>query len=239
MSDTPGRKAAPPDLDHLDAKAVLKWALDQYHPRIALASSLGAEDMVVLDLLVGIRPGVRMFTLDTGRLHAETYEVLERARRRYGVTIEVCFPDRSALEPLLQAKGFFSFRQSLEDRKECCRIRKTDPLKRKLRELDAWITGLRREQAVTRADVHKVETDELNGGIVKVNPLADWTEAQVWDYIRAHNVPYNELHDKGFPSIGCQPCTRAVQPGEDLRAGRWWWESPEHKECGLHGRVPR
>lgn len=218
------------------AEELLVFALDTFHPRIALASSFGAEDVVLLDMLVKIRPDVRVFTLDTGRLHPETYEVMERCRERYRISLEVYFPQTEAVERLEREKGFFSFRESVEWRKECCAIRKVEPLRRALATLDAWITGLRREQAVTRTQIQKIEWDLTNGGIIKLNPLADWTVDQVWEYIRRHKVPYNALHDRGFTSIGCEPCTRAVKPGEDLRAGRWWWENPEHKECGLHRR---
>ncbi len=215
-------------------EAVIQWALERFHPRIALASSLQAEEMVILDMAWRINPAVRVFTLDTGRLHEETYMVMERIRERYGITVESYFPNREAVETLEREKGFYSFRRSVEERKFCCGIRKVEPLGRALKELDAWMTGLRREQAVTRVATPKVELDEAHGGIVKVNPLADWSLQQVWDYIRVHNVPYNALHDLGYPSIGCAPCTRAVKPGEEIRAGRWWWERPEYKECGLH-----
>jgi phosphoadenosine phosphosulfate reductase len=215
----------------------LRWALDRFHPRIAFASSFGAEDVVVIDLLARVRPDARIFTLDTGRLPEETYDVMERIRRRYGVAIETQCPDRVALETLERGKGYFSFRESIDARKECCRVRKVEPLRRALHGLEAWITGLRRAQSVTRTGVEKIEPD-AQFGLVKVNPLADWSEQEVWDYVRAHDVPYNALHDRGYPSIGCAPCTRAIQPGEDARAGRWWWEQPAEKECGLHASVP-
>ena len=216
------------------AEAVIRWALERFHPRIALASSLQAEEMVILDLAWKINPGVRVFTLDTGRLHEETYMVMERIREKYGIRVESYFPDREVVEALERERGFYSFRQSVEERKYCCGIRKVEPLRRALNGLEAWVTGLRREQAVTRGAVGKVEADTSQGGIIKVNPLADWSGQQVWDYIHAQDVPYNVLHDLGFPSIGCAPCTRAIKPGEDMRAGRWWWEMPESKECGLH-----
>ncbi len=215
----------------------LRWALDRFHPRIAFASSFGAEDVVVIDLLARLRPDARIFTLDTGRLHEETYDVMERIRRRYGVAIETHCPDRVALEALERGSGYFSFRDSIAARKECCRIRKVEPLRRALSGLEAWVTGLRRQQSVTRTGVEKVEVDS-QFGLIKVNPLADWTEPDVWDHIRKNDVPYNSLHDRGFPSIGCAPCTRAIQPGEDARAGRLWWEQPAQKECGLHATVP-
>ena len=158
---------------------------------------------------------------------------MERVRVRYQMPIVSYFPDREAVEKLEREKGYYSFRESVENRKECCGIRKVVPLKRALSGLSAWMTGLRREQSVTRTEMQALEWDEGNG-IAKVNPLIDWSEQQTWDYIKTNNVPYNALHDSGFPSIGCAPCTRAVKPGEDVRAGRWWWENPENKECGLH-----
>lgn len=217
-----------------DAETVIRWVLERFHPRIALATSLQAEEMVILDIAWKTNPGVRVFTLDTGRLHEETYMIMEQIREKYGISVESYFPQRQAVEALERERGFYSFRRSVEERKYCCGIRKVEPLGRAVNGLDAWITGLRREQAVTRGMVGKVEADESHGGIIKVNPLADWSGEQVWDYIRAHDIPYNALHDVGFPSIGCAPCTRAVKPGEDIRAGRWWWEMPETKECGLH-----
>jgi len=220
-------------LETRTSQEVLRWALDRFHPRIAFASSFSAEDVVVIDMLARIRRDVRIFTLDTGRLHEETYEVMERIRARYGVALEVFFPDREAVERLEREKGFFSFRESIENRKECCRIRKVEPLRRALAGLDLWITGLRRDQAVTRGAIHKLEIDEAFG-LLKLNPLADWSLGEVWNYIRENGVPYHALHDRGFPSIGCAPCTRPVHPGEEARAGRWWWELPGQKECGLH-----
>lgn len=212
---------------------LLRWALGRFHPRIAFASSFGAEDVVLIDMLIRIRPDARIVTLDTGRLHEETYDVMERIRRRYGAAIETYCPDREGVERLEREKGLYSFRDSIESRKECCAIRKVEPLRRALAGLEAWITGLRREQAITRGRIRNLEFDETFG-LLKLNPLADWSEAQVWEYIRLHDVPYNDLHDRGFPSIGCAPCTRAVHAGEDIRAGRWWWERPDQKECGLH-----
>ncbi len=218
---------------------ILKWALKEFYPHLALASSFGAEDVVLIDMLVKLEPKARIFTLDTGRLNEETYDVMERIRRKYKVSIESYFPDFKKVEALERQKGFYSFRESVENRKECCHIRKVEPLERALKGLEAWITGLRREQAVTRQGVEKIEKDPAHGGIVKINPLADWTHEQVWDYIRKNEEPYNKLHDLGYPSIGCSPCTRAVKPGEDTRAGRWWWENPENKECGLHESRPK
>jgi phosphoadenosine phosphosulfate reductase len=176
----------------------------------------------------------RVFTLDTGRLNQETYELIDQVRGRYKVDVEVMFPDSAAVEKMVREKGINLFYHSIENRKLCCNLRKVEPLNRILKTLDGWITGLRRTQAVTRGDLKKVEIDLGHGGIVKLNPLADWTTQQTFDYLKANDVPKNRLHDLGYPSIGCEPCTRAVKPGEDERAGRWWWENPEQKECGLH-----
>lgn len=225
-------------LEHADAGAVLSWAEERFGAGAVIASSFGVEDVVLIDLAHRHAPSLRVFTLDTGRLHPETYQVMEEVRRRYRIAIDSFFPDRAAVERLTREKGFFSFRQSIGERKECCAIRKLEPLSRALAGRKAWITGLRREQSVTRAGVGVIERDAAHGGMVKLNPLAAWTEAQVWEYARRHDVPVNALHEQGYPSIGCAPCTRAIEAGEDVRAGRWWWEEPEHKECGLH-RAPR
>jgi phosphoadenosine phosphosulfate reductase len=221
------------DVEAMDAQDAVRWALDSFHPRAALASSFGAEDVVLIDMLVAARSDARIFTLDTGRLHEETYDVMRRVRERYGVAIETHVPDRRSVERLVGEKGPFSFRASVADRRECCGIRKVTPLRRALDGLELWITGLRREQSVARTTVGRLEWDETFG-LLKLNPIADWTEGRVWDYVRTHDLPYNALHDRGFSSIGCAPCTRAVRPGEDARSGRWWWEPPEGKECGLH-----
>jgi phosphoadenosine phosphosulfate reductase len=212
---------------------VLRLALERFGRKVALSSSFGAEDMVLIDMLMQIDPRARVFTLDTGRLPQETYNVIDATRQKYGATIEVLFPQAEAVQHMVAGHGVNLFYHSVENRKLCCGIRKMEPLGRALSGLEAWITGLRREQSVTRTDVHKIEWDGGNN-LVKVNPLVDWSREDVWKYIREHNVPYNALHDRGYPSIGCAPCTRAVQPGEHERAGRWWWEHPETKECGLH-----
>jgi phosphoadenosine phosphosulfate reductase len=222
--------------DEESPEAVLRWALSEFHPDIALASSFGMEDIVLIAMMADILPDARIFALDTGRLHEETYEVAEEVRRKLGVRIEWCFPERAAVEELERSKGLYSFRESLGNRHECCRIRKVDPLSRALSGLRAWVTGQRREQAVTRRSLEVLEIDETHGGILKLNPLAGWTEQEVREYVRKRGLPVNRLHDMGYPSIGCAPCTRPVAPGEDPRAGRWWWERPEHKECGLHAR---
>ena len=216
-------------------QAVLEWALERFHPRVALSSSFGAEDVVLIDMLWRINPKARIFTLDTLRLPTETYTVMDQIRLRYGLELEVMYPDMERVAPMVEEHGFNLFYKAIELRKLCCGVRKVEPLERELAELDGWITGLRRDQAATRANVGKVELDEAHGNIAKLNPLVDWTWEQVWEYIREYDVPYSELHDNGYPSIGCLPCTRAVEPGEDPRAGRWWWENdPNAKECGLH-----
>lgn len=214
---------------------VLQWFLYEYKNQIVLSSSLGAEDQVLTDMVVKIEPETRIFTLDTGRLFYETYELIEKTCLRYKIKIEVYSPNQDQVEAMVVQKGINLFYQSVENRKECCHIRKIIPLKRAFSGSSVWICGLRREQSVTRTDNEMIEWDESNG-MIKLNPLIDWTEKQIWDYIKQNNVPYNALHDKGFPSIGCQPCTREVFPGEDIRAGRWWWENANSKECGLHNR---
>jgi phosphoadenosine phosphosulfate reductase len=221
-------------LEGKTAEDILRWAEDFFGPlRLALASSLSAEDQIITDMLVSINPEVKVFTLDTGRLFQETYDVLERTRLQYKIPIEICFPDTAAVEEMVNEKGPNLFYYSVENRKQCCTIRKVRPLRKKLISLDGWICGLRREQSVTRSDLKAIEWDG-NNGLLKINPLIHWNEQQVWDYIKKYDVPYNFLHDRGFPSIGCAPCTRAVKPGEDIRSGRWWWELPEYRECGLH-----
>ena len=222
------------DFESKSAQEVLQWAAGHYGQRAGLASSFGMEDMVLIDILARLDDKVTVFTLDTGRLHEETYETMERVRSRYGIRIQTFFPVKEDVERLLLNKGHFSFRESVENRKECCAIRKVEPLNRALAGLDAWITGMRREQSATRTDVSKVAEDTDRAPLVKINPLADWTLDQVEEYIQKNNVPINPLHKKNYPSIGCAPCTRPVEPGEDTRAGRWWWENPDHKECGLH-----
>jgi len=216
------------------AENVLQFFLKEYKGRITLASSMGAEDQVLTHMIANIDPETRIFTLDTGRLFQETYDLIDRTSSRYKIKIEVFFPAAKKVEKMVKEKGINLFYESIENRKECCFIRKIEPLRRALEGTDMWITGLRKEQSVTRSNDTLVQNDENNHGRLKLNPLINWTEQEVWDYIEKHNIPYNKLHDQGFPSIGCLPCTRAIQPGEDVRAGRWWWEQPEHKECGLH-----
>jgi phosphoadenosine phosphosulfate reductase len=204
--------------------------------RVAYSSSLGAESIVLTDIIWSSVPGVDIFTIDTGRLPEETYELLSRLQGRYKRSVRVVYPDSKALEELVSSQGINGFYNSLEARMACCRIRKVEPFKRAIAGYGAWITGLRHDQSATRAQARPVEWDADNG-LYKVSPILDWTEDQVWQYIRARKLPYNSLHDRQYPSIGCQPCTRAIQPGESRRAGRWWWEQPESRECGLHPRV--
>lgn len=213
----------------------ISLALDYFgEEKITFSTSLGAEDQVITDILWRQNLRVPVFTLDTGRLPEETYRLLDETRLRYGIKVEVIFPEAESVQKMQTAHGPNLFYNSIENRRECCRIRKVEPLSRKLSSFSAWICGLRRSQSVTRNQLDLVQWDEALG-LYKINPLVDATEAWVWEYIRSHNVPYNALHDKGYPSIGCAPCTRAIEPGEDIRAGRWWWEQPELKECGLHG----
>lgn len=216
-------------------ETVLSHFLETYRGQIACATSFGAEDQIVTDLIVRLDPQARIFTLDTGRLAEETYALMERTSARYGIAIEAYFPDAGSVETLYRAQGVNGFRESIENRRECCRVRKIEPLRRALKGMNVWITGLRRSQSATRETMELVEWDEANG-LIKLNPLIEWDDETVWSYIHLNGVPYNPLHDRGYPSIGCDPCTRAVSPGEDIRSGRWWWENPEHKECGLHGR---
>lgn len=223
------------ELKDANPQEIIKNVVDRFNQKIALSSSMGAEDQVLTDMLLKIEPNARIFTLDTGRLFAETYDLIDRTSRKYKKKIEVLFPDYKRVEAMVNTKGINLFYESIQNRKECCHIRKIEPLQRAFAGLDAWICGLRASQAVTRKNIDIIEWD-ANNNLVKVNPLARWTEEQVWEYIHENRVPYNVLHEKGFPSIGCQPCTRAVAEGEDVRAGRWWWENPDTKECGLHKR---
>ena len=214
---------------------VLQYFLSGYTGKIALSSSLSIEDQVLTDLIVKIDPSTRIFTLDTGRLFPETYSLIDKTNIKYDIHLEVLFPDYTEVEKMVKEEGINLFYKGIDQRKACCRVRKLDPLKRAFQGLEVWICGLRKEQSVTRQAVKLIEWDE-NNGLIKLNPLINFSEDEVWKYIRKHHVPYNKLHDQGLPSIGCQPCTRAVKPGEDIRAGRWWWENPDQKECGLHKR---
>ena len=218
------------------AQDILRQGAEAAQGIVKLACSFSVEDTVIIDMIhkEGLKIGI--FALDTGRLNEETYEVADAITERYGFRIDWYFPKHEAVEMLEREKGLYSFRESLDNRHECCGIRKVEPLGRALSGLAGWVTGLRREQSVTRTDLAPIEIDGNHGGILKINPLLEWSEEQVWDYAKQHRVPVSRLYDQGYRSIGCAPCTRAVAPGEHARAGRWWWENPEHKECGLHRR---
>jgi phosphoadenosine phosphosulfate reductase len=221
-------------LDHkiAEVRALLDSVQRDYAPA-TFACSFGAEDMVLMDLIAQHYPGITVFTLDTGRLPEETYSLMRDVADRYGIHVPVYFPEPAAVEAYVAQNGPNGFYDSVDLRKKCCHIRKVEPLKRALRGKRAWITGLRRDQAPTRKELAVSEFDAGNG-LQKISPLLDWSLSDVWAYIKQFNVPYSALHDKGYTSIGCAPCTRAITPGEDVRAGRWWWEDPEIRECGLH-----
>ena len=217
----------------LSASQIILWAAKKFGPQqIIFASSLGIEDQVLTDMHMTLNSGIPVMTLDTGRLPQETYTLMDATREFYGMNFRVYFPGSLDVEAMESECGPNLFYESVEKRKHCCRVRKIDPLRRALAGLSAWISGLRREQSENRSGIEKIEWDNTFG-LYKINPLADWTEKEVWSYVRKHRIPYNALHDRGYPTIGCAPCTRAVQAGEDFRAGRWWWESSK-KECGIH-----
>ena len=212
---------------------IIKYFFEKFPGNVALASSMAAEDQVLTDIICKNVKVPKIFTLDTGRLPKETYDTIEATRYRYEIDIEIMFPNSDTVEQMVNKKGPNLFYNSIEDRKQCCYVRKVEPLQRALTNLDVWICGLRKQQSVTRYDLEIIEWDE-QFGLIKLSPLLDWSTTDVWNYIKDNNVPYNSLHDKGYPSIGCEPCTRAITEGQDIRAGRWWWENPEQKECGLH-----
>ena len=214
------------------AQALLAEIARDFSPA-TFANSLGAEDMVLTDLIVKAKLEIEIFSLDTGRLPLETYDLMAKVQEHYGLKLKVFTPRAELLEPFVRENGINAFYDSVEMRKGCCHMRKVEPLQRALGGKKAWITGMRAQQSATR-DGLAVRAFDAGNGLEKFNPLADWSEKEVWAYIKQHGVPYNALHDKFYPSIGCAPCTRAVTPGEDVRAGRWWWENPETKECGLH-----
>lgn len=218
-----------------DAKQILEYFIKEYGRDAALSSSLGAEDQVLTDMILKVKEDANIFTLDTGRLHPETYDLMDATNLKYGIKLEIFFPLNEKVQELYKTQGVNGHYESIENRKNCCGIRKIEPLKRALKPLKVWITGLRATQSVTRNDMPVIEYDE-NFEVIKVNPLINWSEDDVWNYIKQNNVPYNKLHDQGYPSIGCAPCTRPVEKGQDIRSGRWWWENPEHKECGLHAK---
>jgi len=217
---------------------VIEWALGEFGKRIILASSFGAEDQVLTDMIASTGKPARFFTLDTGRLFQETYDTMQKSMERYSINYEVYAPNPDDIARMIEKCGPNLFYESVEKRRQCCDVRKLRPLKKVLKTVDAWICGLRRAQSITRTDVDIISWDE-QFGIYKICPLFDWSEEDIWKYIKEQNVPYNPLHDSGFRSIGCVPCTRATKHGEDERAGRWWWESPEKKECGLHRKSEK
>ena len=216
---------------------LLAWGIERFGERLAISAAGGVDGMALIDMARSIDPGIRVFTLDTGRLPPETYALFEKVRERYGVDVEFVAPDGEAVGALLTEHGPNLMYRSVDLRLRCCEVRKVEPLTRKLATLDAWVTGLRREQWKSRSRVKKVELDQDHGGVVKLNPLADWTLDQVWTYVREHGVPTHELFGHGYTSIGCAPCTRPVLPGEPERSGRWWWETDVDKECGIHCAV--
>ncbi len=222
-------------LEQASAEDIIAFFTSRFREKIALSSSMGLEDQVLTSMLVAQSPETEIFTLDTARLFPETYDLIDLTSKKYKKHIKVFFPDPAEVEEMVAERGINLFYDSIGNRKLCCGIRKIKPLRRALKDLDAWITGLRRDQSVTRTEMNIVEWDG-NNGLVKVNPLINWTEEDVWKYVNDNNIPFNKLHKNGFASIGCQPCTRAIMPNEDVRAGRWWWENPETKECGLHAR---
>lgn len=215
---------------------ILRIGIEAANGPVALACSFSLEDVAIIDIAhaAGITLGV--FAIDTGRLHEETYEVAEALIERYRLKIDWYFPKHEEVQKLERAEGLFSFRESLDKRHACCAIRKVEPLGRALQGLSGWVTGMRRQQSVTRSDLKAIECDDLNNGIIKINPLLEWTEEQLSAYTEEKGLPVNRLYTQGYRSIGCAPCTRAVKPGEDARAGRWWWENADQKECGLHRR---
>lgn len=228
-------------LENMPPEMILAWAVETFGQKLILGSAMGPEAQILTHFIASEKLGIPVFTVDTGRVFEETYDLISRTNQQYNMRIRVFFPDQDDVETLAHRLGPNPFLNSVEDRKECCAMRKVFPLERALEGMDAWITGLRRDQSITRGRARVIEWDAKHG-MVKINPLVNWSSEQVWSFIKTHNVPYNELHDKGFPSIGCKPCTRATQPGEDIRAGRWWWEEAEHRECGIHivdGRVMR
>lgn len=231
----PAANAILPQLsDDASIKEILEKGLEAAGGDVQIACSFSVEDLVIIDHIQEYKLPIGIFALDTGRLNEETYQVAEGITGRYGVSINWFFPRNEDVETLLRAKGPYSFRESLENRHECCHIRKVEPLGRALAGLKGWVTGMRKEQSTTRTALPSIEVDVMHGGLIKINPLANWTETQVWDYAKKNRLPVNRLHAQGYPSIGCAPCTRAIAEGEHPRAGRWWWENPEHKECGLH-----
>ena len=225
------------ELDDKEPQEVLEWAIEKFGRRLGICSSFQAEGCVLIDMAWRIDPGIRVFTIDTGRQPEETYQLIDKIRDKYGIRTEIFLPDTKIVEQMVTKHGNNLFYRDVNLRLLCCQVRKVLPLRRALMHFDGWVAGLRRDQWATRSNIHKIEIDHDHGGVVKIAPLADWDEGEVWDYLRANDVPYNELYDKGYPSIGCGPCTRAVKEGDDPRSGRWWWETGAPKECGMHCSI--
>jgi phosphoadenosine phosphosulfate reductase len=225
------------ELDDKEPQEVLAWAIDRFGKELAICCSFQVDGCALIDMAHKIDPNIRVFTIDTGRMPQETYDLIDRYRVRYGIKVEVFMPDTAVVQQMVTKHGNNLFYNDVNLRLLCCQVRKVLPLRRALMNYSAWVTGLRRDQWATRSNIRKIEIDHDHGGIVKLAPLADWTEGEVWDYIRANDVPYNALYDKGYKSIGCAPCTRAVGEGQDARAGRWWWETGAPKECGMHCAI--
>ncbi len=229
------------EVKNLSAEESLIWGIENYRDGIVFSSSLGLEDQIITDIMHKNKLNIQIITLDTGRLFQETYELLEETERKYGIKIKVLFPDHKEVEEYVGTYGINGFYSSIENRKKCCYARKISPLKKELQNKSMWICGLRKQQSVTRENMEKIEWDH-NFELLKLSPLLEWDDDDIWKYIEANNVPYNRLHKQGYPSIGCACCTRSVRERSHVRDGRWWWESPEHKECGLHflnGKVYR
>ncbi len=222
------------ELDDKDPQDILRWGIERFGRQLAICTSFQSDGMAILDMAWRIDPSVRIFTVDSGRTHPETYDLIERVRQKYSLAVEIYHPDAAQLDPFVRREGVNPFYRSVPLRLRCCEIRKVNPLKKVLDGLDAWVTGLRRDQWASRSNLRKIEIDHDHGGLIKINPLADWMEEEVWEYIHHHDVPYNQLYDQGYTSIGCAPCTRPTAAGEDARAGRWWWEKNAPKECGMH-----
>lgn len=222
------------ELDDKDPQEVLRWGIERFGDRLAISTSFQSDGMALLDMAWRIDPAIRVFTVDSGRMHQETFVLMDQIREKYGIALEVVYPDHRELELFSGKYGVNPFYKAVPLRLRCCEIRKVNPLKKVLENLDAWVTGLRRDQWASRSNIRKIEIDHDHGGLLKMNPLADWTEGEVWEYIRANDVPYNALYDQGYTSIGCVPCTRPIEEGAEARSGRWWWETGAPKECGIH-----
>jgi thioredoxin-dependent adenylylsulfate APS reductase len=221
-----------------DPEDVLEWAMERFNPKLGISTAFQIDGVALIDMAYKLDPSIKVFSVDTGRLPKETHELVDRLRKHYpGLDLELVKPDEAHVESMVGRKGLDLMYENVENRLLCCNVRKIQPLNKHLASFDAWITGLRRDQWATRTNIRKIEIDHDHGAIVKLNPLAEWTKDEVWDYVRSEGVPYHVLYDQGYTSIGCEPCTRAIKPGEADRAGRWWWESNAPKECGIHCSI--